>query len=114
MKDIIKEKAMQVPEVKDFLLATGDRKIAEAVQSDQLWSCGLSKEAAKHTDPDKWPGQNILGELWMEVRDELRIQEGDGYTRATVRGQKRNPSGEPINRASSRARVDDASGERDK
>ena len=75
MKAIIKAKADQVPEVKEKLMNTGDKIIAEAVVSDTYWSCGLSKEAAANTEPAHWPGQNRLGRLWMELRREYRDEE---------------------------------------
>ena len=79
MTEILREKARQVPEVLEELMASGDRKIVEAVRFQEQWSCGLSKEAASKTDPDFWPGKNRLGELWMKVRDELRNDNNDGF-----------------------------------
>ena len=72
MKDIIKAKAEQVQEVKQTLIDSGDRLIVEAVPGDVYWSCGLDKEAASKTDPKHFPGQNMLGKLYMEIRAEYR------------------------------------------
>ena len=49
------------------LLESGDRLIAECVVSDQYWSCGLGKETAANADPAYWPGENMLGKIWMEM-----------------------------------------------
>ena len=72
MEQIVREKLRQVLGVKEALLDTKDRIMAEAVQSDVYWSCGLTKDAARVTDPAKWPGQNRLGKLWMKLRQELQ------------------------------------------
>ena len=61
-----------VEKVCDFLLGTENKLIVEAVTSDSFWSCGLNKEAAATTDPAKYPGQNVLGQLYMELREKLR------------------------------------------
>ena len=52
--------------LREFLLSTGDRVLAEASPYDNIWG---SPEAQ---DPRKWQGQNLLGFALMEVRDELR------------------------------------------
>ena len=74
MKEIIKAKAEQVDEVKKTLLDSEDRIIVEAVPGELYWSCGLGKEAASKTDPKHFPGQNMLGKLFMELRKEYRKQ----------------------------------------
>ena len=43
------------------LIATGDRELIEDSWRDDFWGWG----------PDK-DGKNILGKLWMEIREELR------------------------------------------
>ncbi len=54
------------------LLATGDSLLAEASPYDAVWGIGLTAEEARQAPPDKWPGQNLLGTLLMEVRAELK------------------------------------------
>ena len=61
MKNILRAKAEQIEEVKEELLNSGERLIAEDVVSDEFWGCGLGKEAAAKTDPEHWPGLNTLG-----------------------------------------------------
>lgn len=82
MKEILKEKAEQLPDIKATLMKTGDSLIAEAVPYQNFWSCGLNKTVAAKTDPDHWPGCNKLGELWMDIRDEYVEEDEatDGFT----------------------------------
>ena len=77
MKDMLYAKVRQVEEVKEDLLKTGQKAIVEAVPGDFFWSAGISKEAAENTHPDFYPGQNILGRLWMEIREELQKEVKD-------------------------------------
>ena len=96
MKSILKAKADQLEEVKDELLGTEDNIIAEAVVGDLFWSCGLTKEEASNTDPDHWPGQNVLGKLWMELRAEYRedeIKKKEAFT-PVVRDKRKHSNGQ--------------------
>jgi len=61
MLNILREKVSQHEYVRRKLLATGDRTLVEDSWRDSFWGWG------KHID-----GQNMLGKLWMQVRDELR------------------------------------------
>ncbi len=61
MREILWAKLRQHEYVKRKLLATGDRELIEDSWRDDFWGWG----------PDK-NGYNMLGELWMEIRDELR------------------------------------------
>ena len=61
MRGILRAKAKQHEYVRRKLLDTGDRELVEDSWRDDFWGWG----------PDR-NGQNMLGRLWMEVRDELR------------------------------------------
>lgn len=61
MKRILGAKAEQHEYVRRKLLATGDRELIEDSWRDDFWGWGPNRD-----------GQNILGKLWMQVRDELR------------------------------------------
>ncbi len=61
MKTALLEKARQHPSVFNSLMSTGSEPIGENSPYDYVW--GLGEDGT---------GQNILGVLWMEVRDELR------------------------------------------
>lgn len=62
MRDILRAKAEQHEYVRRKLLATGDRELIEDSWRDDFWGWGPRRD-----------GQNMLGELWMEVRAELRL-----------------------------------------
>ena len=56
------------------LAATGDRAIVEVSTRDAWWGAKPSG--------DTWRGHNVLGRLWMELRQQLR--EGDPAARAAA------------------------------
>lgn len=60
MRDILRAKADQHKYVRRKLLATGDRELIEDSWRDDFWGWGPNHD-----------GQNMLGNLWMEVRAEL-------------------------------------------
>lgn len=64
MRDILRAKVDQHPYVKKKLLETGDRLLIEDSWRDSYWGWGADEK-----------GQNVLGRLWMEVRDEVRKKE---------------------------------------
>jgi ribA/ribD-fused uncharacterized protein len=63
MRAILRAKAEQHEYVRRKLLATGDRRLIENSWRDDFWGWGPGRD-----------GQNMLGKLWMQVRDELRAQ----------------------------------------
>lgn len=64
----------QHPQLRDFLLATGSRVLAEASPCDRIWGTGLAADDYRVTSPEYWPGLNLLGFALMEVRHQLRTQ----------------------------------------
>jgi ribA/ribD-fused uncharacterized protein len=60
------------PELRDFLLATGDRVLVEASPVDRVWGIGLAASDAAADDPGRWRGLNLLGFALMAARDQLR------------------------------------------
>ena len=72
MKIALKSKFSQHPALREKLLATGDRPIAEANPRDKYWGIGTSSTTSKASDPSKWPGKNRLGTLLQELRNELK------------------------------------------
>lgn len=64
MKEILHAKVAQHSYVKKKLLESGDRKLVEDSWRDDFWGWGPNKD-----------GKNMLGILWMEVREEVRKAE---------------------------------------
>jgi len=62
MKLILLAKVNQHEYVSRKLLATGNRELIEDSWRDDFWGWGPNKD-----------GKNMLGKLWMEVRDHLRL-----------------------------------------
>lgn len=63
-------KAAESETMLKILLDTGDQEIVEASPSDSIWGVGFSASKAD-ANRDKW-GQNLLGKVIMNVRDQLR------------------------------------------
>ncbi len=61
MRSILLAKAKRHEYVCRKLMETGDRQIIEKSWRDDYWGWGPNRD-----------GQNMLGRLWMEIRDELR------------------------------------------
>lgn len=74
--ELVKEGAIhkfeQNPELKEFLLSTGDAVLAESSPLDNIWGIGLTRDHHHAEEPSKWKGTNLLGFALMEARDELR------------------------------------------
>ncbi|MEU5403071.1 NADAR family protein [Streptomyces sp. NPDC005963] len=65
-----------LPELRAFLLATGDRVLVEASPRDRIWGIGLTAGDERAADPSRWRGLNLLGFALMEAREELRRETG--------------------------------------
>lgn len=63
MRAILWKKVEQHGYVRRKLLATGDRELIEDSWRDDFWGWGPNRD-----------GQNMLGKLWMDVRDEWRAR----------------------------------------
>ena len=61
MKEILRAKTDQHPHVKKKLLESGTRELVEDSWRDPYWGWGPNKD-----------GENHLGKLWMELRDEFK------------------------------------------
>lgn len=65
-------KFSQNPDIRDFLLSTGDSILAEASPYDKIWGTGLDREEAEKGSVEQWQGENLLGCALMDVRDWLK------------------------------------------
>lgn len=63
----------QNPLLLDYLAATGSRVLAEASPYDRIWGIGLRASDPRATDPQAWPGLNLLGFTLMQVRQHLTV-----------------------------------------
>lgn len=63
MRTAIRRKFASYPHLSQLLLATRDEEIIEASPTDDYWGCGRSGT-----------GENWLGRILMEVRDERKIE----------------------------------------
>lgn len=61
MREILRQKVRQHEYVCRQLLRTGNRELIENSWCDDFWGWGPNKD-----------GKNMLGRLWMEIRDEIR------------------------------------------
>lgn len=64
-------KFAQDPELRAFLLGTGDRVLVEASPLDRVWGIGLAADDERAQDPARWRGENLLGFALMEARERL-------------------------------------------
>jgi ribA/ribD-fused uncharacterized protein len=74
-KDIMRRglalKVEQHPDLLALLTQTGASVLAEASPDDKIWGIGCSVKDKRAADANLWPGRNLLGECWMEVRAAL-------------------------------------------
>ena len=72
MKDILVSKFTQDPGLRELLLQTGTKKLAEANARDNYFAIGMPLTHPEVLDSTKWSENgNQLGENLMELRVEL-------------------------------------------
>jgi ribA/ribD-fused uncharacterized protein len=64
-------KFAQNPELRDYLLGTGDRVLVEASPVDRIWGIGLTSQDEHARHPSAWRGLNLLGFALMDARDAI-------------------------------------------
>jgi ribA/ribD-fused uncharacterized protein len=57
--------------LKKILLSTGNKILVEASPYDAIWGVGMSEDNPDIYDSKKWKGTNWLGEVLMQVREDL-------------------------------------------
>ena len=65
-------KFTQNEQLKKVLLNTGTKKIYEASPYDKIWGIGLNYHNTIKLNPTEYPGENLLGILLMELRENLK------------------------------------------
>lgn len=60
------------PWLKNMLLSTNEMVLVEASPIDLDWGVGFSEDDDRILDPNNWTGKNLLGEVLMSVRKELK------------------------------------------
>ncbi len=58
----------QHPELKTFLLGTGNRILVEASPRDRIWGIGYAEKDPQALNPHQWNGLNLLGFALMTTR----------------------------------------------
>lgn len=70
------EKFYQNEKLKNILLETGNKILAESSPTDHIWGIGMGvSEYPEILDKNNWKGKNLLGESLMRVREELKNAE---------------------------------------
>lgn len=72
----------------DILVSTGDAILAEGAAGDKVWGTGLNNKNTEATPVSEWPGQNLLGWLLMQVRDEIVWARSQGVLKPNYQGIK--------------------------
>lgn len=70
----VKAKFMQNLSMLQELLDTGNALLAECAGQDTVWSIGINLHSPAWHDVRNWRGNNYLGIILMEIRDELRAE----------------------------------------
>ncbi|MFJ5271979.1 NADAR family protein [Streptomyces sp. NPDC088358] len=64
------------PDLRAFLLGTGERVLVEASPVDRVWGIGLAADDERASDPERWRGPNLLGFALMAARERLAGADG--------------------------------------
>jgi hypothetical protein len=72
MHKCIKAKFTQNPELRNILINSYPKILAEASPHDALWGIGMGMHNPLLVDKSKW-GRNLTGKILMKVRDTLRV-----------------------------------------
>eukprot|EP00057_Strongylocentrotus_purpuratus_P033929 XP_793312.1 PREDICTED: riboflavin biosynthesis protein PYRR, chloroplastic [Strongylocentrotus purpuratus] len=70
-------KFSQNPDIRAELMATRGTTLVEASPRDKIWGIGMGKDNPHAKNKSKWRGQNLLGYILTEVREELEKEDQD-------------------------------------
>ncbi|MCQ2245068.1 MAG: NADAR family protein, partial [Bacteroidaceae bacterium] len=94
VKRAVMAKFSQNWDLRELLLQTGDRLIAESNPMDRIWGIGICKSDKDVMNKmDEW-GENLLGKIMMEVREELKGMEFDDEMEDVVVVSEKRKSGD--------------------
>ena len=68
----IEEKFKQNRELQKLLLKTGSATIGEASEYNIFWTTGVDISEPNALNPKKWSGKNMMGNILMSIRDNLK------------------------------------------
>lgn len=71
MKAAVTAKFSQNTKAHQYLIKTGNKHLGEASPYDKFWGTGVGLRSNHATDQNRWSGQNKLGEMLMQLRNEL-------------------------------------------
>ena len=71
MKDVVKNKIRQSEELKEFIKKHKDKTFVEASPFDAIWGVNMSEDDDKILDSSNWKGQNLLGKVYNELKEEI-------------------------------------------
>ena len=72
VKTGVREKVLQNESIKKKLLSYPvDAVFAENSPYDKIWGIGIGPDDPNKNDMSKWQGENLLGQIWSEIRKEL-------------------------------------------
>lgn len=69
--EVSRAKYLQNKGLRRKLFQTAPKKLVEASPFDVIWGIGLDAADAQNTTEEYWPGQNLLGQILTQVREEL-------------------------------------------
>ena len=85
-------KYTQNPAVKNHLLSTGNKRLADASPLDPVWGIGLRADDPRANDTRPWRGKQYFGEAHFAVRESIRERLAGSEHQASPR-QFRTPTG---------------------
>ena len=71
LKEGVYAKFSQNPNLRDRLVATGDKRLGEAC-GDKNWGTGIRLKDKRALDVKQWVGENNMGDIITEVREALK------------------------------------------
>lgn len=65
----------QNPKLKQLLLDSEGKYIVEASPVDAIWGIGIAPKDPRRFDKSKWRGQNLLGKVLTQLREDMIVTE---------------------------------------